>query len=192
MDTESSLDLLNRAKAGDDQALERLLSRHLPALRRWASGRLPQWARDAVDTEDLVQETVCHTLKHLPRFEPEHDGALQAYLRQAVMNGIRNELRRASRHPQRVAIEHELPARSLSPLDQAIGGETVERYEAALSRLSANDREAVIGRLELGYSFQELASALGKPSPDAARVAVNRALVRLAALMSQANTVPPR
>jgi RNA polymerase sigma factor (sigma-70 family) len=192
MDAESSLDLLNRAKAGDDQALERLLARHLPALRRWASGRLPLWARDAIDTEDLVQETVFHTLKHLPRFEPEHDGALQAYLRQAVMNGIRNELRRASRHPQRVAIEHELPARSMSPLDQAIGGETVERYEAALARLSANDREAVIGRLELGYSFQELASALGKPSPDAARVAVNRALVRLASLMSQANTVPPR
>lgn len=192
MDAESSLELLNLAKAGDDQALERLLTRHLSALRRWASGRLPIWARDASDTEDLVQETVFHTLKHIPQLEAERDGALQAYLRQAVMNRIRNELRRASRHPQRVTIEDEVPAPSMSPLDDAIGSETVERYEAALTRLSKGDREAVIGRLELGYSFQELANALGKPSADAARVAVNRALVRLAAFMLQTNTVPPQ
>jgi RNA polymerase sigma-70 factor, ECF subfamily len=184
-DTESSLDLLNRAKAGDSQALERLLGRHLPVLRRWASGRLPRWARDGSDTEDLVQDTVFHTLQNLPRFEAEREGALQAYLRQAIMNRIRSELQRASRHPRPVPLPEEMAARSLSPLEEAIGSQTVDRYEAGLARLSPGDREAVIGRLELGYSFQELAGALGKPTADAARVAVNRALVRLATLMSQ-------
>ena len=57
-DTESSLALLERARAGDRQALETLTARYLPRLRRWASGRLPRWARDLADTEDLVQETV--------------------------------------------------------------------------------------------------------------------------------------
>lgn len=150
------------------------------------------WARQAADTEDLVQDTVFHTLRHLPRLEADRDGALQAYLRQAVMNRIRNELRRASRHPPSVPIDEQIPAGLLSPLDQAIGTQTVERYEAALGRLSAGDREAVVGRLELGYSFQELATALGKPSADAARVAVNRALVRLAALMAETTTLEPR
>lgn len=192
MEAESSVDLLNLAKAGDEQALNRLLARQVPALRRWASGRLPRWARDAADTEDLVQDTVVGTLKHVPTLEAERDGALQAYLRQAVMNRIRNELRRASRHPERETIEDDLPARSISPLDEAIGSETVERYDAALAQLSDGDREAVIGRLELGYSFQELAQALGKPSADAARVAVSRALIRIAAVMSQSGLVPPR
>ena len=65
----SSLDLLQRAQGGDSAALDLLYARVTPALRRWASGRLPGWARDLLDTEDLVQETVLQTLKHVARFE---------------------------------------------------------------------------------------------------------------------------
>jgi RNA polymerase sigma-70 factor (ECF subfamily) len=67
-----------------------------------------------------------------------------------------------------------------SPLEQAIGAEALERYERALARLAAADREAVIARLELGLTYAELAQALGRPSPDAARMMVARAMVRLA------------
>ena len=67
-----------------------------------------------------------------------------------------------------------------SPLELAIGAENIERYEAAVDRLSQADREAIIGRLELQYSYDQLAVALGKSSPDAARMAVTRALKRLA------------
>ena len=42
------------------------------------------------------------------------------------------------------------------------------------------DREAIIGRVEMGYSYEELAEALGKPTADSARKAARRALVRLA------------
>ena len=55
-DPESSVELLERARAGDSDALDRLLGRYLPRLRRWASGRLPRRARDLSDTDDLVQE----------------------------------------------------------------------------------------------------------------------------------------
>jgi RNA polymerase sigma-70 factor (ECF subfamily) len=67
-----------------------------------------------------------------------------------------------------------------SPLEQAIGRQGVERYERALQHLSAGDREAIVGRLELGYSYEELAEALGKPSAEAARKAAQRALLKLA------------
>ena len=83
-------DLLDRARAGDEEALNTLFARHLPTLRRWASGRLPRWARDIADTTDLVQETIIATLRHLDSFEDRGDGALQAYLRQAVINRIGN------------------------------------------------------------------------------------------------------
>jgi RNA polymerase sigma-70 factor (ECF subfamily) len=68
---------------------------------------------------------------------------------------------------------------SASPLDIAIGRQGVERYEAALKRLRPADREAIVGRLELQYDYQELAVILGKPNANAARVAVTRALARL-------------
>jgi hypothetical protein len=96
---ESTFDLLARAKAGDREATERLFTRFLPQLRRWASGRLPRWARDLMDTDDLVQETIIRALKRIDSFESRHDGALQAYLRQAIVNRIRDEVRRTKRWP---------------------------------------------------------------------------------------------
>ena len=88
-----------RAQAGDADALNDLFSRHVPLLSRWARGRLPVWARDLADTHDLVQETVLQTFKNMQAFESRGKGALRAYLRQALLNRVRNEIRRVSRRP---------------------------------------------------------------------------------------------
>ena len=177
---DSTLTLLTRAQAGDAQALDDLFARYLPNLRKWASGRLPRWARDVADTPDLVQEVLLETFRKIEGFEHRGEGALRAYLRQAVMNRIRDELRRAGRHPKRVEFDERLPDEGLSPLEAAVGIQAMERYEAALQRLSEGDRELVIARVEMGMTYAELAAATGKPSPNAARMAVGRALLRLA------------
>src|SRR5438045_1536488 len=96
-DAESTFELLERVRAGDAGAMDTLLGRYLPRLRRWARGRLPRWARDLTDTDDLVQDTLLRSFKQLQRFEQRSEGALQAYLRQAVINRIRDELRRRRR-----------------------------------------------------------------------------------------------
>jgi RNA polymerase sigma-70 factor (ECF subfamily) len=180
---ESSVELLVRVRAGDADALEILLRRYVPALRRWAAGRLPRWARDMAETEDLVQDAVFKSLRRLGTFTPQRDGALQAYLRQAVMNRIRDEIRRVARVPGRDELNDETPGHGVSPLQAAISAEGVERYEAALAALRDEDREAIVARLEMGYSYEEVAVMLGKSTPDAARVAVSRALVKLATAM---------
>jgi RNA polymerase sigma-70 factor, ECF subfamily len=184
-DPESSIHLLARIREGDREALERLMARHLPALQRWARGRLPRGVRDLEDTADLVQETVIQALKHLDRFEYRRDGALQAYLRQAVYNRIRMEFRRKRSRPARTDLDPEHEDLSASPLEEAVGREALERYERALARLKPEDREAVIAKLELDCSYADLARAIGKPSADAARMAVGRALVRLAEEMKR-------
>ncbi len=96
---ESTQQLLDLVRQGDHDALERLYARCVPPLRRWARGRLPAAARGALDTQDLVQDTVVNSLRRLEQFESRHEGALQAYLRQAVLNRIRDEARRFSRRP---------------------------------------------------------------------------------------------
>lgn len=177
---ETTLELLARARQGDDGAIEQLFSRHLRPLQRFARGRLPGWARDLADTDDLVQDVLLQTFKRLDAFEPRHPGALQAYLRQAVMNRLRDELRRQARTPERDDAQSiELDSRG-SQLEEAVGLEVMAAYEQALSRLRVEEREAVIGRLEMGFSYEELAIALDKPTADAARKAAQRALVRLA------------
>ena len=185
VDVESTFHLIERARAGDQEALERLFARHLRPLQRWANGRLPKWARDLADTDDLVQDTLLQTFKRIENFEPRRVGALQAYLRQAVLNRIRNELRRKGRQPHATDLDGLEVEKAESPLEQAIGFEAVERYERALQRLTVEEREAIIARVEMGYSYEELAEALDKPTPDAARKAAHRALVRLAGEMER-------
>lgn len=181
----SSLTLLERAQAGDRAALDSLIARYLPRLQRWASGRLPRWARDMADTQDLVQETLFQTFKRIERFEPRGEGALLAYLRQAILNRVREELRRAKRRPPRSELDSEAEDNARSPLEEAIGQEALERYERALAMLRREDRELVVARIELGYTNQEIAELLDKPTPNAARMAVERAIIRLAKEMGK-------
>lgn len=182
---DSTFQLIERARAGDEEALERLFARHLKPLQRWARGRLPKWARDLADTDDLVQDTLLRTFKRIEDFEPRRVGALQAYLRQAVLNRLRDELRRKGRQPHATELDGLEADGSQSPLEEAIGREAVERYERALQRLRPEEREAIIARVEMDYTYDELAEALGKPTPDAARKAAQRALVRLAEEMKR-------
>lgn len=101
------------------------------------------------------------------------------------MNRLRNELERFHSRPRSEEVTEDLVSRELSPLEQAVGTQVFARYEAALDQLGDFEREAVIARLELGCTFQEIAFLLEKPSADAARMIVSRALAKLAELMSQ-------
>jgi RNA polymerase sigma factor (sigma-70 family) len=183
---EATVDLIERVKHGDEEALNRLLERCIPALQRWAHGRLPASARGMHDTVDLVQDTVIAAMKRFDGFDARHQGALLAYLRKSVMNRILDIVRHDARRPRQVEIPEQLPDDKRSPLEEAIGAQNAERYEQALQRLSAGDREAIINRLELLYSYEELAVVLDKPSAAAARMAVTRAMKRLAREMLHA------
>ena len=75
--------LLNRVRRGSASAVGGLLERYTPWMRRRASGRLPQWARSAIATSDLVQDVLHHAFARLKWFESKHVSALRAYLRRA-------------------------------------------------------------------------------------------------------------
>ena len=184
---ESSFTLVERACQGDERALNDLCARYLPRLQRWAHGRLPAWARGPMDTHDLVQEALARVAHRIRHFEPHHKGAFQGYLRQALLNQMRDQIRRANRQPA-AYLEAKKASSEPSPLEAAIGSEALERYEAALERLTPVDRNAIILRVELGCPIAEVAEALDKPSLAAARMAVTRALVRLAAEMARATS----
>ena len=183
---DSTVQLISRARSGDQEAIDCLFARHLKPLQRWATGRLPRWARDLADTDDLVQDTLLRTFKRLDIFEARRVGGLQAYLRQAVLNRLRDELRRHGRRPETTQIDDIGDVAARSPLEEAIGRQAIDSYDEALARLKPEEREAIIARVELGYTYEEMADALGKPSAEAARKAARRALLRLAEEMNRA------
>ncbi len=183
-DLESTASLLLLVQEGDEDAIERLMARHLPALRRWAHGRVPRYARHLADTDDVVQITLLRTLKRVKEIEPRQQGAFFAYLRQALRWEIGNQIKKA-RYRQPGELAEEPVDSSASPLEHAVGQERLEAYERALEALSARHREAVIMRIEMGMSYQEIAEMIDAPSWNAARMVVSRALVKISEAMNE-------
>jgi RNA polymerase sigma factor (sigma-70 family) len=140
---------------------------------------LPLAARGSLDTEDLVQESALHVLRRLDVFEPRHVGAMQAYLRQSVINRIRDEVRRIGRRPSPVEFPEDFPSDRTSPLEIAIQTEAYDRYRDALKGLRLRDRELIVARIEIQWSLPEIAARFGIRTVDAARMAVGRAVRRL-------------
>lgn len=180
---ESTATLLQLVQGGDDAARERLLAWYVPILRRWAHGRLPMRARGLSDTDDLVQITLLRVLKQLHRFESRHEGAFLAYLRRILLNAMRDQIQRAATRGVQTEIPESMPASGPSPLEQALGRKTLERYDAAFARLSEEQQEAVFMRVEMGCTYEEIAVALEKASANTARMVVSRAIARLAVEM---------
>ncbi len=183
--TESTATLLSQVRAGDAAARERLCAQYLPILQRWAHGRLPASARGLAETADLVQVTLMRALDAAVHFQPNHEGAFLAYLRTVLLNLIRREIGHNLPEGQRVSddlLEHAAPD---SELARTIGPDVLWDYERALAELGPEWREAVILRLEFGFSYDEVAAATGRPSANAARMLVNRALMALSERLGQ-------
>jgi len=180
---ETTATLLMRVRTGEAAAREQLATRYLASLRRWAHGRLPASTRDLVDTDDLVQTTLMRALNRAREFEPRREGAFVAYIRQILLNQIRDEARRGRRRPEHVELTGEVEAKDRSLLDQGIGRQNMENYELALAKLPERQREAVILRVEMGYRYREIAEAMDLDTANGARKLVARGLVQLAEIM---------
>ena len=84
--------LLEKAQAGDRRALNAFFSRELPSLRRWAQQRVPAWLHRRADPDDIVQVAALKTLRRLRHLDAARD-SVRPYMRQAVLNLIRDEIR---------------------------------------------------------------------------------------------------
>lgn len=182
---ESTATLLRKVSDGDEAARDRLVRHFLPILTRWAHGRLPHYARDLSETQDLVQGALISALDKVDDFDALREGAFLAYLRKILLNNIRMEIRRVTRRNAHGFADSEVEPESpdASIVSEVIGVDVLERYEAALMTLTDKAREAVILRVEFGYSFPEIAVATDTPSANSARMLVSRSLVQLAEAM---------
>ncbi len=181
----SSIESLRVARAGDRSALNELFADHWRRLRRWAHGKLPRSARNIAETADLVQDVMMNAFRRLDAIDVRRRGALQAYLRQSIHNRIRDELRSFGRRAPHDPLDSQAAGREPSPLDLAIEAEARERYRRGLGRLPPADQELIVGRLELGCSYEQLVVVSGRRGPEAVRIALRRAMLKLADEMSR-------
>lgn len=177
---ESTQELVTLARAGDERAKDRLIDRCLPPLKRWAKGRLPHYARNLAETDDLVQGALLRTLQRLDSIEMRGSGSFLAYMRQCLVNAVRDEIRRTSRHAEEPLDDN--PRAANRSADEPDMGALMD-YERSLSTLPERQRDAVVLRVEFELTFPEIAAELDMPSADAARMMVSRAMLRLAEAM---------
>lgn len=178
-------DLLAQARAGRRTALELLFGAKLANLRRWAHGRLPAWARRTTETADIIQEVLLRVLNKMDAFDARGKGALEAYLRQGIQNRICDEIRIQARRPNTDFEGVDVVDPSPSPIEVLESDDDRRRYKMALTRLKERERMLIVGALELGYTYEQLALATGKPTAESARVALHRALRRMADEMAR-------
>ena len=185
----NTVELLARVRAGDDDARDRLVERALPPLLKFASRRLPSCIRAATDTRDLVHDVILRALPRLESFRADGPGALQAFLRRAVANQIVDEVRRARNRPAATEAIERLGDRRPSVLSTLISRQDLDRLRAAFATLSPSDRALLVTRFHVERGYADVARQHNKPTANAARAAVTRAIARLAKAMDQAK--PP-
>jgi len=175
-------------KLASAMRVDRLFARHLPAFASMGKRPAPEMdARRDGYRRSCPGNCVPGRQRRIESFEPRHEGALQAYLRQAIVNRIRDEVRRGIRAPLTTELDENQTDHSASPAgagDRPRGGRSVRsvRWRAC----GPTSARRFVARIEMDCSYEEVAQALDKPSPDAARMAVSRALLRLAEEMNRA------
>lgn len=181
----------NASSVADEPIDGQNLARHLQPLtayvRRQMGPRLS--ARESCD--DIVQSVCRELLTAEARLHFPNEEALHGWLRTAAMRKIlqkarhyRSQRRNAGREVADAHASHVEAIGALTPSRDASAREEVARFEAALARLSADDREVITMIKVAGLSHEEAAQRTGR-SVVASRTLLRRALIRLSELLTE-------
>lgn len=183
-DVEHSID---SARSGDGRAMGALLEHYRDYLLRVANDELASDLGVKVSPSDLVQDTCCRAAQVFQEFSGHSEPELRAWLRQILLNHLR-DLNRRFRGTRKRALDRETPGDANcqefvdeveSPSRQLMKLESHLSILAGLGRLAAEDRRAIELRSIQGLPFEEVGRMTGR-SPDAARKQWARAVDRLA------------
>jgi RNA polymerase sigma-70 factor (ECF subfamily) len=180
--------LLERGRAGDEAALEALVSRHEGEIYRVCRRLLP----DREDALDATQETFLRAFRALRDFRGE--AAFRTWIFGIALNACRSRVASAEARPRRhrvalvsadpdggAAVELPLPDPSPGPEERAYGGELRQALASALARLSPEHRAILVLREIEELEYDDLAGVLGlTPGTVKSRLARARAALRQA------------
>jgi RNA polymerase sigma-70 factor (ECF subfamily) len=187
-------DGFERARAGDAEALDHLVVRHLPSLMAFVRLQAGKLVLGKESLRDLVQSACVEVLRDAAHFDYRGDAAFRRWLFTQALNKIRNK-HRHYRAARRDAAREAAPdgsgdandlaqgyATLCTPSQAAIGREEVARLEAAFERLPPDQRQAVVLRRVVGLSYDQIAEEMGR-NEGAVRTLVYRGVARLATLL---------
>jgi len=194
-------ELLQQARSGAPEAVNRLLVRHRAPLRRLIDLRLDPALAGRVDASDIVQEVLLEASRRLRDYLDRPAMPFHLWLRHIARDHVIDAHRR-HRLAQRRSLDRERPLGRLGPADRsslelaaafldqgptpasaAMRQELERRLQEAVHALDDDDRDVILMRHFEQLSNQEVAAVLGL-SEAAASMRYLRALRRLRALLA--------
>jgi RNA polymerase sigma-70 factor (ECF subfamily) len=183
-------ELLQAARAGSDDALGALLESFAPRLLVLAA-LLTRDARPKLEGSDLVQETFLAAIIHFAEFRGEHSEVMFGWLRQILINRLRQRSRRDRASKRDVARElslesvaEDLAATPDSANEEPQRNPDQDRVLAALAALPARHRDILVAYYRERRTIAEIAAQTGR-SKAAVRKAKSRAVKALRKMMRE-------
>lgn len=192
MDTRDSQRLVEHASAGDREALDRLFARCLPRLRRLLQLQAGVALHNS-ELDDLVQEAYLEATRRFGDYTYQGPDSFFRWLATVALHRLSNLRRTATAAKRDRRRERRLPEGDASsvvpqaaqpvavgpgPRTLVMGAEAEGRLDAALSALSASDREVItLARLQ-GLPLGDVAERMGR-TRNAVALLLSRALRKL-------------
>ena len=190
----STFALIEKVKAGDDQALSLAFEKCRRRLAVLIYFKLSPRARRLTEVDDLVQETLLRAFKSIDRFSYQTSGSLLRWLSSIADHVIIDQLRyhdRERRAGEEVRFRSPSNPHGPEPVDSKTPSrllaqqEAMENLLARLNELPEDYREVILMAKIEGISTAEMAERLGK-SRDAVALLVYRAVKRFRAISASA------
>ena len=173
----SDEELVERARAGDEAALGKLVERHHPVAFRVAVSML----RDDDAAQDVVQDAFIKAFRALPGFRG--DAAFRTWILTITANEARGALRKRGRRKESNLDDvGPVPADEKGLDEQVVLAQEAARARSLLEELPEKQKLSVSLRIEEGLSFREIGEIIGS-SEGAARVNYFHGIRRLRELM---------
>lgn len=168
--------LINRAKDGDREAINTLISCYWQPIYRFIYSKL----KNEDDAKELTQDTFMKAFRSLPRYKVM-DVPFKSYLGRIAINAVTDFWRKKGRTPQSVNInDHEeaIIDERETPEEYTLRLEGQEQIAKLVESLPAEQRQVVKLRVILGISIHDAAVQMNKTEP-AIKMLQQRALQNL-------------
>jgi len=157
--------------------------KYRPFLKAIAAAEFPDYLQSRVDDSDLVQETLLNATQNIDQFRGTTEEELESWLRESLLNQVRDCVRFHGRQQRDVALEIVIPQSQVrcpdpSASEQLRRTESQERIWGIVSELPEDYRTVILLRQQMDLTFVEIAEQMQR-SPDAVRMLWGRAIVVL-------------
>jgi RNA polymerase sigma-70 factor (ECF subfamily) len=169
-----------RAAQGDATAFRRIVEQHHRSLFSMAT----RLVGDAVEAQDLVQESFAKAYVNLERFDSSF--RLSTWLHRITLNTCRDYLKSARRRERSSGSDPsaDRPNEAPGPDEELSRARRAERVWRALDRLKASYREAIVLKDLEDMSYEEIRAITGTPI-TALKIRVVRARAKLRAFLEE-------